>query len=101
MAERMVGGLSDPAPATPEVQEIANKVKGQLEQVTNTSYSIFQAISYSTQVVSGTNYVIKVQHGDAATDYVHLWVFQALPCYGGGLKLSRYQLGKTRDDPIP
>ncbi|XP_044274490.1 leukocyte cysteine proteinase inhibitor 1-like isoform X2 [Varanus komodoensis] len=84
MAERMVGGLSDPAPATPEVQEIANK-----------------AISYSTQVVSGTNYVIKVQHGDAATDYVHLWVFQALPCYGGGLKLSRYQLGKTRDDPIP
>uniref|UniRef100_A0A8D2LNG2 Cystatin domain-containing protein n=1 Tax=Varanus komodoensis TaxID=61221 RepID=A0A8D2LNG2_VARKO len=100
MAEIMPGGLTDPAPVTPKVQEIANKVSGQLEKKTGDNYSIFQVISYRTQVVSGTNYFIKVSHGDAATDYIHLRVFQALPCYGGGLELASYQLGKTRDDPI-
>ncbi|XP_062983446.1 cystatin-B-like [Elgaria multicarinata webbii] len=100
MAETVVGGLSEPEPATSEVQSIAEQVKSQLEQKANAVYPTYEAISFREQVVAGTNYFIKVRHGDGERDYAHLRVFQALPCYGGGVELSGYQLGKTKDDPI-
>uniref|UniRef100_A0A8C9JWL5 Cystatin A n=1 Tax=Panthera tigris altaica TaxID=74533 RepID=A0A8C9JWL5_PANTA len=55
------GGLSEAKPATPEIQEIANEVKPQLEEKTNETYQKFEAIEYKTQVVAGINYYIKVR----------------------------------------
>ncbi|XP_062983836.1 leukocyte cysteine proteinase inhibitor 1-like [Elgaria multicarinata webbii] len=100
MADRLVGGLSDPQLATPEVQAITSQVKSQLEGKTDSKYSTFKAMLFCSQVVAGMNYFIKVQMGDGERDYAHLRVFQALPCHGGGVELSGYQLGKTKDDPI-
>ncbi|XP_074013795.1 cystatin-A-like [Numenius arquata] len=94
----MPGGLSDTQPATPEVQQIANEVKPQLESRENRTYGIFNAIVYRSQVVAGINYFIKVQVCD--TDYVHLRVFQALPHENQGPSLVSFQTGKTRDDPL-
>ncbi|XP_014812780.1 PREDICTED: cystatin-A-like [Calidris pugnax] len=94
----MTGGLSDTKPATPEIQDIANKVKPQFESKENRTYGIFKAIKYRSQVVAGVNYFIKVQVSD--TNYVHLRVFEALPVENQGLKLESFQTGKTRDDPI-
>uniref|UniRef100_A0A8C3H5I4 Cystatin domain-containing protein n=1 Tax=Chrysemys picta bellii TaxID=8478 RepID=A0A8C3H5I4_CHRPI len=56
----LVGGLSTTKPATPEIQEIADQVKPQLEGKENKTYSVFVAIIYNTQVVAGINYFIKV-----------------------------------------
>ncbi|XP_062983447.1 leukocyte cysteine proteinase inhibitor 1-like [Elgaria multicarinata webbii] len=100
MAERMTGGLSDPDQVTSEVRDIANQVKSQLEEKANAKYSYFEAVSFRKQVVAGTNYFIKVRHGDGERDYTHLRVFQALPCHGSRIELSNYLLGKTKDDPI-
>uniref|UniRef100_A0A8D0RL41 Cystatin domain-containing protein n=1 Tax=Sus scrofa TaxID=9823 RepID=A0A8D0RL41_PIG len=58
--EMLAGGLTEPRPATPEIQEIANKVKPQLEEKTKKTYEKFEAIIYRSQVVAGTNYYIKV-----------------------------------------
>ncbi|NWQ94442.1 CYTA5 protein, partial [Burhinus bistriatus] len=54
------GGLSEPKPATPEIQHIANEVKQEFERRSKRTYDIFKAIVYKTQVVAGTNYFIKV-----------------------------------------
>uniref|UniRef100_A0A2K6F925 Cystatin domain-containing protein n=1 Tax=Propithecus coquereli TaxID=379532 RepID=A0A2K6F925_PROCO len=55
------GGLTEARPATPEIQEIADKVKPQLEEKTNETYEEFEATEYKSQVVAGTNFYIKVR----------------------------------------
>ncbi|XP_072182668.1 cystatin-A [Excalfactoria chinensis] len=94
----MTGGFSDPKPATPEVQHLADQVKAQLESRENKTYSTFKAIIYRLQVVAGTNYLIKIQNGN--NDYIHLKIFQALPHENQVPILTGYQTGKTRDDPL-
>ncbi|XP_021252393.1 cystatin-A [Numida meleagris] len=94
----MVGGFSDPKPATPEIQQLADQVKTQLESKENKTYGMFEAIQYRSQVVAGTNYLIKVQ--TSGDEYVHIKVFQALPHENQGPRLTGCQTGKTRDDPL-
>ncbi|XP_070605507.1 leukocyte cysteine proteinase inhibitor 1-like [Erythrolamprus reginae] len=94
------GGLSDPEPATSEIQGLADQVKGQLEEATGKNYAIYRAILYRAQVVVGTNYFLKVQFGGKDKDYIHLRIFQALPAQGGRIDLSGFQQDKTLSDPI-
>ncbi|XP_069705995.1 cystatin-A5-like [Phaenicophaeus curvirostris] len=89
---------ADPAPATPEIQEIAKKVKPQLEKAASRTYGIFLAVLYRSQAVVGTNYLIKVEVGDE--DYVHMLVYQAPPERSHGPELVQYWPGKSRDDPL-
>ncbi|KFO86113.1 Cystatin-A [Buceros rhinoceros silvestris] len=94
----MTGGLSEPKPATPEVQHIVDQVQAQFQSKLNRTYSMFKAIEYRSQVVAGTMYYIKVQVSD--TEYVHLKVFESLPYEHQGPSLVSFQTGKTRDDPL-
>ncbi|XP_076130326.1 cystatin-B-like [Alosa pseudoharengus] len=92
------GGLTDEQPATPEIQDICAKMKHHVEEKANQKYGIFIAIKYKTQVVAGTNYFIKVHVG--GDDYIHIRVFQSLPCHGLKLELDGLQKNKTLQDPI-
>ncbi|XP_015282882.1 PREDICTED: cystatin-A-like [Gekko japonicus] len=94
----MPGGLTAAKPATPEIQQLAEKVKPQLEARENKSYPVFTATEYRSQVVAGTNYFIKMDVGHG--EYVHIRVFQALPCNNGDISLTGYQTGKTASDPL-
>ncbi|XP_012635955.1 cystatin-A [Microcebus murinus] len=97
-AKMIPGGLSDAKPATAEIQEIADKVKPQLEEKTNETYEEFEAVEYKTQVVAGINYYIKVRVCENC--YMHLKVFKSLPGQGQGLELSGYQTDKTKEDEL-
>uniref|UniRef100_A0A674IBB1 Cystatin domain-containing protein n=1 Tax=Terrapene triunguis TaxID=2587831 RepID=A0A674IBB1_9SAUR len=55
----IAGGLTEIKPATPEIQEIADQVKPQLEGKENKTYPVYVALKYKTQVVAGINYFIK------------------------------------------
>ncbi|KAL6464091.1 hypothetical protein MHYP_G00284820 [Metynnis hypsauchen] len=92
------GGVGPEMPATPEVQQICDEVKLQVEQKTSRTFEVFVAKSFATQVVSGMNYFIKVQVG--GEEYAHLKVFQSLPNAGHKLELHSVQTGKTLDEPI-
>ncbi|XP_059543662.1 cystatin-A [Myotis daubentonii] len=94
----MPGGLTEAKPATPEVQEIADEVKPQLEAQTNETYEEFQAIEYKTQVVAGINYYIKVRVGHDS--YIHIKIFKPLPQQQQSLKLTGYQTDKSKDDEL-
>ncbi|CAM5078039.1 unnamed protein product [Natator depressus] len=96
----MPGGLTETKPATPEIQEIADQVKPQLEERENKTYPVFVAIKYKTQVVAGTNYFIKVSISNSTDECVHLSVFQSLPCENNGPSLTSYETGKTKNDPL-
>uniref|UniRef100_A0AAV2L6D8 Cystatin-B n=1 Tax=Knipowitschia caucasica TaxID=637954 RepID=A0AAV2L6D8_KNICA len=75
------GGTSTVKPADPEIQGICESVKEKVEEKANKKYATFEAKSYTTQVVAGTNYFVKVHVG--GDDHVHLRIFKGLPHTGG------------------
>ena len=94
----IVGGKGKPKDADANVKKLANDVKADAEKKLGTTFTVFDAVSYKTQVVSGTNYFIKVKVGD--DKYVHLTVWKKLPAHGGALELSKAEAGKTLADPL-
>ncbi|XP_054858747.1 cystatin-A [Eublepharis macularius] len=94
----MPGGLTAVKPATPEIQQLADKVKPQLEAKENKKYPAYRAVEYRTQVVAGVNYFIKTEVGHG--EYIHLRIYQQLPCNNGEISLTSYQTGKTASDPL-
>ena len=94
----MCGGFGGAKDADAEVQTIANSVKQQTEQKLGKTFTEFKALKYKTQVVAGTNYLIKVKVGPE--QYVHIKVWEKLPCYGGAKELSEAHGGKTLEDAL-
>ncbi|EHB08233.1 Cystatin-B [Heterocephalus glaber] len=94
----MVGGPSEERPATAQTQELADKVKLQLEEKENRKYSVFKAVSFKSQVVAGTNYFIKVDTGNQ--NFLHLRVFESLPHEKKPPVLAAYQTNKSKHDEL-
>uniref|UniRef100_A0A674JMX5 Cystatin domain-containing protein n=1 Tax=Terrapene triunguis TaxID=2587831 RepID=A0A674JMX5_9SAUR len=92
-------GCADPI-TPPNPLSFFLQVKPQLEEKDKKPYPFFVALKYKTQVVAGTNYLIKVSTHNSNDEYVHLWVFQSLPHQKEEPSLTRYETGKTRDDPL-
>ncbi|XP_075399458.1 cystatin-B-like [Tenrec ecaudatus] len=92
------GGLSATKPATAEIQEIADKVRCEVEEKEHKKFPEFKAVEYKSQVVAGTNFFIKVHVGN--DNFVHLCVFRSLSDEDMPLTLSRYQTNKTKEDEL-
>ncbi|XP_021010593.1 stefin-3-like [Mus caroli] len=72
----MTGGLSRARSATPEIQEIADKVRSLLEEKTNEKYEKFKVVKYKSQVFQRRNYFIKMDVG--AGCFPHIKVFRRI-----------------------
>ena len=94
----MCGGFTGDRAADDEVKALAKEMKAQTEAKLGATYSEFEAVSYKTQVVAGTNYLIKVKVGN--DQYVHIKVYEKLPCNGGEKELKLAEGGKTLADPL-
>ncbi|MGH0187979.1 UNVERIFIED_CONTAM: hypothetical protein FKN15_027538 [Acipenser sinensis] len=92
------GGFTEPRPATEEVQQICNAVKNKAEELAGKNFDKFAAKKSRTQVVAGTNYLIKVRVG--GEEYVHLLVFQPLPYEGKPPVLTKILTNKHKDDDL-
>uniref|UniRef100_A0A672RJU8 Cystatin domain-containing protein n=2 Tax=Sinocyclocheilus grahami TaxID=75366 RepID=A0A672RJU8_SINGR len=99
----MPGGWSPVKPVTLEVIKICLEMRKQIEDnVENGSDSkVYIPLVYSSQIVNGTNYVVKVFLGGRDDGVcVHAKVHQALACSGGKLTLSGFQFPKTFGEPL-
>ena len=94
----MCGGFGNALDANDEVKNMAKEMKQQTEQKLGATFTEFEAVKYKTQVVAGTNYLIKVKVGPE--QFVHIKVWKKLPCYGGAKELSEAEGGKTLADPL-
>ena len=94
----MCGGFNNAKDADDKVKAMALELKAQTEQKLGAAYTEFEAVKYKTQVVAGTNYLIKVKVGPE--QYVHIKVWEKLPCYGGAKELTQAEGGKTLGDAL-
>lgn len=66
--ERRAGGLSRELPIDSKVIDIATSMKKSIEEILKVKLDKFEPISYSTQVVSGLIYYIKIKVGNKCFD---------------------------------
>lgn len=95
-----VGAYSEEKKATEEVQHICDQVKSKAEEKAGTTFNKFEAISYRSQVVEGTNYIIKTDVGDTPLNYVHLYVHQSLPSAGSAPVVNDMKTGMEESAPL-
>jgi cystatin-A/B len=93
----IVGGYSSEYNATPEIQDIINQVKPSVESQIG-DLGPYQAVKYTSQLVEGTNYKVKVLIGD--NKYIHLEIYEPLDYPDESLLLTDVESGKTYDDPL-
>ena len=94
----MCGGFGNARPADDKVKAIALEMKPKVEQALGATYSTFEAVQFTTQVVAGTNYKIKVKVGEGK--YVHIKVFEPLPCNNQPKELLSQEADKTLQDKL-
>ena len=94
----MCGGFGDARDADDKVKALALEMKPKVEAALGATYATFDAVKYTTQVVAGTNYKIKVNVGDGK--YVHIKVYVPLPCKNAPNELLEKEAGKTLADPL-
>ncbi|XP_068122371.1 cystatin-B-like [Hyperolius riggenbachi] len=94
----MCGGIGNAKAADAEVQAICELFKAEVEAKSGKKFGTYEAHSFKTQLVSGTNYFVKVHVGNE--EYVHLRIYKKLPCHNEEKSLTSHQLGKTKEDPI-
>ena len=91
----MMGGFGEAKNADDQVKNLVNKHKSDVEGKLNQKFDTFEAVSYKTQVVAGTNYLVKVNVGN--DKYVHVKIYKKLPHEGEETQLLEANGNKTKD----
>lgn len=91
------GGFGAVVPATSEEQKLLDDVRGATELQLDEKFSKFEAVSYVSQIVAGTNYIIAADTGD---EVLHVKLHKPLPFRGDKPILMMVLRGKTLASPI-
>ena len=92
----MCGGHSNLKTPDAEDHEEFNSWKPAVEAACGETYATFEVVGYTSQVVAGTNFQLKIHVGDQK--YVHAKVFRPLPHTGNPASVSNHKTGCTLDD---
>eukprot|EP00401_Gymnodinium_catenatum_P083338 CAMPEP_0117598002 /NCGR_PEP_ID=MMETSP0784-20121206/75167_1 /TAXON_ID=39447 /ORGANISM="" /LENGTH=95 /DNA_ID=CAMNT_0005400429 /DNA_START=110 /DNA_END=397 /DNA_ORIENTATION=+ len=92
------GGPSEVKDIDAEVKELAVSLKGAVETKLGKTFSKYEPLKYTSQVVAGTNYKVKVAcDGD---EHVHVKIFQPLPHTGESPSVSECEGSKSLGDAL-
>ena len=95
----VVGGPSEEKEANDEVKKMVEELKASVEKKKNAKYTTFEAVKFTTQVVNGVMYRIKVKVGE--NEYIHIKALKNLPAQGGKVVLRNVADGTFKlGDPI-
>ncbi|CDW53641.1 Cystatin domain containing protein [Trichuris trichiura] len=95
MSGVMCGGTSGEREPSDDEVELALKVKPDVENQLNRTFSTFKPTGVRTQVVAGINYFFKVMVGE--NDFIHLRVHRTLE---QNVQLHGVQHGKKQEDEL-
>ncbi|XP_039517548.1 cystatin-B-like [Pimephales promelas] len=89
------GGWSKVEPVTDEVENICIEAGKQA----GVHFDVFIPKIYQYQIVAGKNYLVKVKVSED-NKYLHVKIFQDLPCNGGKLTVTGVQYPKLYSDSL-
>jgi cystatin-A/B len=89
------GGLTSAKKPDDETKQILNEIKPLFEKKLNKNFNKFNLHSYKTQVVSGTNYFIKVELDNE--EHTHLRIFKS---FNNNMELVSFKYPLTKEDQI-
>ena len=95
----IVGGPTEEKEATDDVKKMVEELKTSVEEKKKTKYTTFEAVKFTTQVVNGIMYRIKIKVGE--DEYLHVRALKSLPVQGGKVTLRNVSEGTFKlADPI-
>ena len=94
----LAGGFDEVKEIDEEVKVLALNMKEKAEEILGETFKVFEPILYTTQVVAGTNYNIKVHIGDER--FIHMKIYVPLPVYNKVNELIECEGDKTLFDPL-
>jgi cystatin-A/B len=89
------GGLSNVRPADEEINLIVQSVKPEIESKAGRTFADLKPVSYSTQIVAGMNYFVKLASPDGS--FIHVRIFRDLQ---RNVSVHSIQTGKTETDEL-
>ena len=95
----IVGGPTEEKEATDDVKKMVEELKTSVEEKKKTKYTTFEAVKFTTQVVNGIMYRIKIKVGE--DEYLHVRALKSLPVQGGKVTLRNVSEGTFKlGDPL-
>ena len=95
----IIGGPTEEKEATDDVKKMVEELKTSVEEKKKTKYTTFEAVKFTTQVVNGIMYRIKIKVGE--DEYLHVRALKSLPVHGGKVTLRNVSEGTFKlEDPL-
>ena len=79
LKKTICGGHSEEGPIDPEMQALAVSMKAEIEAKVGKSFTVFAPVSYTSQVVAGMNYRVRISVDEGKT--IIATIYKPLPCY--------------------
>ena len=94
----LCGGFSGEKPMTDEVKDIVLPFRIAVEEQEGRTFEKFEPKTFTSQVVAGTNFLVKVDCGNG--EYAQLKIFQPLPHTGEPPQLKEYTAKLAKGDAL-
>lgn len=92
------GGFGQAREVDDNIRSHLNTLKEKIEEHLNATFSVFEPLKYTSQVVAGSNYLVKIKVD--GEKYIHVKYHKPLPCNGTELVLMQATQGHTLDSNL-
>jgi cystatin-A/B len=89
----MCGGFGGVKQPDENILAELSQIKGTIETKLNSSFTVFEPVHYKSQVVAGTNLMVKIKVD--GEKYIHVKYHRPLPCNGTELVLMDASAGHS------
>jgi cystatin-A/B len=94
----MCGGFGGVKQVDDKIIEELGKVKSSIEAKLNSTFNVFEPVHYKSQVVAGTNFLVKIKVDNEK--HIHVKYHRPLPCNGTELILLEATSGHSETDNL-